>query len=90
MRRPGVPFPTPILVHRPRLTKYPWGKEATPPGHVTTVSAGHFMQPNSLDFKPAQEWRTLELQLGDAKEQLLDQQRRELEEVMEAYFEVSM
>lgn len=89
MLRPSIPFLTPVLVHEPRRDKYPWGKEALTFGYLTKVLMGHFMQPNSLDFGLAQQWRTLELQLTDAKQTLFEAQQCELVEVIEAYFEVS-
>lgn len=88
MRRPAIPFPTPLLVHEPRRSRYKWGGEALTFGYLTKVSTGHFMQPNSLDFVLALHWRTLEVQLAQAKEALLHKQQMELVEVIKAYYEV--
>ena len=90
MHRPAVPFPTPVLVHEPRRLEYPWGAEALTFGCLTKVGTGHFMQPNSLDFGLAQQWRTLELQLADAKQALLGHQKQELVGIIEAYYEVCL
>lgn len=90
MHRPAVPFPTPVLVHEPRQLEYPWGAEALTFGCLTKVGTGHFMQPNSLDFGLAQQWRTLELQLANAKQALLGHQKHELVGIIEAYYEVCL
>lgn len=88
MIRPAIPFPTPIVVHKPQKAKYPWGEEPLIFGYVTRVSTGHFMQPNSLDFELALKWRALESQLAHAKEALLHQQQQVLVDTIRAYLQV--
>lgn len=89
MQRHGFPFPMPLLVHPPHMTKYPWGMEPYPPGCVTKVGTCHFMQPNSLEFGSAQEWRALELFVLDKKDAMLRSHEEELASVLQAYAEVS-
>lgn len=87
MQRHGFPFPMPLLVHPPHMTKYPWGVEPYPPGCVTKVGTCHFMQPNSLEFGSAQEWRALELFVLDKKDAMLRSHEEELASVLQAYAE---
>ena len=78
-----------MLIHEPRRLEHAWGAEPLTFGCLTKVGTGHFMQPNSLDFGLAQEWRALELQLSDAKQALLLHQQQELAGTIEAFYEVS-
>lgn len=78
MWQPHIPFPLPLIVHSPHWTMYPWGSDPFPLGYVTKVECGHFMQPNSLEFGPAQEWRALELSIVDLKGKMLKSHETEL------------
>ena len=46
------------------------------------------MQPNSLEFRPAQEWRMLDLMVAEWKLAMRRLHQRELEEVIRAFVDV--
>ena len=46
------------------------------------------MQPNSLEFRPAQEWRTLDFMAAEWKRAMRESHECELEEVIQAYVDV--
>ena len=83
-----VPFPMPLLVHPPNQASYPWGPNFYSPGSVVTSGTCHFMQPNSLEFRPAQEWRTLDLLVAEWKRAMRELHQCELEEVIQAFVDV--
>ena len=83
-----VPFLMPLLVHPPHQTSYPWGPNFYPPGSIVNSGSCHFMQPNSLEFPPAQEWRTLDLMVAEWKHAMRELHQRELEEVIRAFVDV--
>ena len=83
-----VPFPMPVLVHPPKQTSYSWGPSFYPPGSVVNSGTCHFMQPNSLEFQPAQEWRTLDLMVAEWKRAMRRLHQHELEEVIRAFVDV--
>ncbi len=85
MWQPHIPFPLPLIVHRPHWTVYPWGSDPFPLGYVTKVECGHFMQPNSLEFGPAQEWRALELSIVDLKGKMLKSHEAELAKPIQCF-----
>ena len=86
MWQPHLPFPLPLIVHRPHWTKYPWGSDPFPLGYVTKVECGHFMQPNSLEFGPAQEWRSLELSIVDLKGKMFKSHEAELAKPIQCFY----
>ena len=73
-------------MHRPHWIMYPWGNDPFPLGYVTKVECGHFMQPNSLEFGPAQEWRALELSIVDLKGKLLKSHEAELADTIQCFY----
>ncbi|DBB15125.1 TPA: hypothetical protein ACH3X3_004134 [Trebouxia sp. C0006] len=86
MWQPHIPFPLPLIVHRPHWTKYPWGSDPFPLGYMTKVECAHFMQPNSLEFGPAQEWRALELSIVDLKGKMLKSHEGELAKPIQCFY----
>ena len=78
----------PMLVHPPNQASYPWGPNFYPPGSVVHSGTCHFMQPNSLEFRPAQEWRTLDLMVAEWKHAMRERHQRDLEEVIRAFIDV--
>lgn len=78
----------PLLVHPPNQASYPWGPSFYPPGSVVTSGTCHFMQPNSLEFRPAQEWRTHDLMVAEWKRAMRGLHECELEEVIQAFVDV--
>lgn len=88
MQTPGVPFPIPLLVHPPHYGSHPWGSSIYPPGSVVNHGTCHFMQPNSLEFKPAQEWRAHDLIVAELKEAMNQAHQDELANIIQAYIDV--
>ena len=86
MWQPHIPFPLPLIVHRPHWTKYRWGSDPFPLGYMTKVECAHFMQPNSLEFGPAQEWRALELSIVDLKGKMLKSHEGELAKPIQCFY----
>lgn len=86
--REGLPFPTPLLVHPPGETSYPWGSSFYPPGAIVNSGTCHFMQPNSLEFPPAQKWRTLDLTVAEWKSAMRESHQDELAMAIQAYVDV--
>lgn len=82
---PACPVPRPLLVHPPRLASgYPWGSRPDMPGHLQLLHPvnAHFVQPNSIEFEMALEWRQLLRQCQEAKERLLQLHVQELADVL--------
>lgn len=48
----------------------------------------HFMQPNSLEFRPAQEWRTFDMRVAEWKQAMSQMHQDELVKVMKACINV--
>lgn len=48
------------------------------------------MQPNSLEFRPAQEWRTFDLTVAGWKDAMRHSHQGELKEVIQAYVDVGV
>lgn len=46
------------------------------------------MQPNNLEFHPAQEWRTLDMMAAEWKRAMRESHQCELEEVIRAFVDV--
>ena len=88
MQTEDIPFPTPLLVHPPHDTKYPWGASLYPPGSLVNMGTCHFMQPNSLEFRPAQEWRTFDMRVAEWKQAMSQMHQDELVKVMKACINV--
>ena len=50
--------------------------------------SSHFVQPNSIEFGPALEWRRLQAAVRDAKRQLRNDHAANLSQLMRAYLRV--
>jgi hypothetical protein len=79
---PGLPFPRPLLLRRPRVTS---GSSSCPggelPGHFQlrgVSTTPHFAQPNSIEFEMAIEWRAVLEQCRAARDKLHADQAFEL------------
>lgn len=56
-------IPRPLIPRRPWLKKdYPWGRHPQLPGHLPIDQSvtPHFVQPSSIEFELAMDWRVLE------------------------------
>jgi hypothetical protein len=77
IRTPTCPIPRPLVIRRPRVREgYAWGLEARLPGHfpLDFQANQHFVQPNSLEYDLAIEWRQALGQLAVAKQELCMEQ----------------
>ncbi len=50
--------------------------------------AGHFAQPNSIEFQPAVAWRHQQKVMADLKAQLRDNHAEQLKGIMQEYLKV--
>ncbi|KAI7842797.1 hypothetical protein COHA_003543 [Chlorella ohadii] len=84
------PIPRPLVMRQPRVREgYAWGPEARLPGHfpLDFRANQHFVQPNSIEFDMAIEWRQALGQLAVAKQNLCMEQAAELAQQMAGYLQ---
>ena len=84
--------PRPLILHRPWLKRdFPWGRNQQLPGHLPIDQSvtPHFVQPNSIEFEMAMDWRVLEKAAGIAREELHAQHAKEIAMTLQNYLKES-